>query len=52
MLCQRITRSRSPQVPQGLEARLLDLERDMHEMSRRGGIFEKIEQIFREDWPE
>jgi DNA sulfur modification protein DndC len=40
------------QVPPGLVAKLLDLERDMHGMSRRAGIYEKIDQIFREDWPE
>lgn len=39
-------------VPPGLVAKLLDLERDMHGMSRRAGIYEKIDAIFREDWPE
>jgi DNA sulfur modification protein DndC len=38
-------------VPSGLIAKLLDLERDMHGMGRRAGIFEKIKSIVHEDWP-
>jgi DNA sulfur modification protein DndC len=39
-------------VPAGLIAKLLDHERDMQGMSRRAGIYDKIEAVFREDWPE
>jgi DNA sulfur modification protein DndC len=44
--------AREHSAPAGLLAKLLDLERDMHGMSRRAGIYEKIDQIFREDWPD
>lgn len=38
------------EVPPRLVAKLLDLERDMQGMSRRAGIYNKIEHVFREDW--
>lgn len=38
-------------VPGRLVAELLDVEREMHGMSRRAGIFGKIESILNEDWP-
>ena len=38
------------EVPARLVAKLLDLERDMQGMSRRAGIYNKIDQVFREDW--
>lgn len=38
------------EVPARLVAKLLDLERDMQGMSRRAGIYSRIDQIFREDW--
>lgn len=38
-------------VPDRLTAKLIDLERQMHGMSRRAGIYNKIDAIFREDWP-
>jgi DNA sulfur modification protein DndC len=37
-------------VPDRLVAKLLDLERDMQGMTRRAGIYERIDRIFREDW--
>lgn len=37
-------------VPANLIAKLLDLERDMYGMGRRAGIYEKMDQILREDW--
>lgn len=40
------------EVPARLIAKLLDLERDMQGMGRRAGIYEKIDQVFREDWPD
>jgi DNA sulfur modification protein DndC len=43
--------ARKHEVPAGLIAKLLDLERDMQGMGRRAGIYQKIEAIFREDWP-
>jgi DNA sulfur modification protein DndC len=39
-------------VPAGLIGKLLDQERDMQGMGRRAGIFDKIDEVFREDWPE
>ena len=33
-----------------LVGRLLDVEREKHGMSRRAGIFDRIESILREDW--
>jgi DNA sulfur modification protein DndC len=41
---------RQHEVPSRLVAKLLDLERDMQGMSRRAGIYNKIDQVFREDW--
>lgn len=38
------------EVPAGLVAKLLDIERDLHGMSRRASIFNRIDQAFREDW--
>lgn len=38
------------EVPSRLVAKLIDIERDMQGMSRRAGIYGKIDQIFREDW--
>lgn len=38
-------------VPDRIVAKLIDLEREMHGMSRRAGIYHKIDSIFREDWP-
>jgi DNA sulfur modification protein DndC len=38
-------------VPAALIAKLLDHERDMQGMSRRAGIYDKIDAVFREDWP-
>ena len=40
------------EVPARLVGKLLDLERDMQGMSRRAGIFNKIDKVFREDWEE
>lgn len=37
-------------VPHRLIGKLIDLERDMQGMSRRAGIFKKIDKVFREDW--
>ncbi len=44
--------AREHDVPPALIAKLLDLERDKQGMSRRAGIYEKIDQVFREDWPD
>ena len=33
-----------------LVAKLLDIERQFHGMSRRASIYERINAIFREDW--
>lgn len=44
--------SRKHSLPPGLVSKLLDLERDMHGMSRRAGIYDRIDHIFREDWPD
>jgi DNA sulfur modification protein DndC len=38
-------------VPGDLVAKLLDLERELHGMSRRAGIYSRVDSIFREDWP-
>lgn len=38
------------EVPARLVAKLLDLERDMQGMSRRAGIYSKIDRVFCEDW--
>lgn len=37
-------------VPGQLVAKLLDLERELHGMSRRAGIYGRMDAIFREDW--
>lgn len=37
-------------VPAKLVGKLLDVEREMHGMSRRAGIYGKIDSVFREDW--
>ena len=37
-------------VPGQLLAKLLDIEREMHGMSRRAGIYQKIDAALREDW--
>jgi DNA sulfur modification protein DndC len=37
-------------VPTRLVAKLLDLERDMQGMTRRAGIYNRIDQVFCEDW--
>ena len=37
-------------VPERLVAKLIDLERDMQGMSRRAGVYKKIERLFKEDW--
>lgn len=37
-------------VPADLVAKLLDIERDLHGMSRRASIFNRIDGAFREDW--
>jgi DNA sulfur modification protein DndC len=39
-------------VPAPLIAKLLDLERDMQGMGRRAGIYDRIDGVFREDWPD
>ena len=39
-------------VPAQLVGKLIDLERDMQGMSKRAGIFNKIDKIFGEDWAE
>jgi len=38
------------QIPTGLVAKLLDLERQMSGMSRRAGVYRKIDSVFEEDW--
>ena len=38
------------EIPGELVAKLLGVERELHGMSRRAGIFGKIDAIFREDW--
>lgn len=45
-----MTVSKKHGVPDRLVAKLLDLERDMQGMSRRAGIYDKIDRVFREDW--
>lgn len=37
-------------IPGAMVAKLLDVERELHGMSRRAGIYGKIESIFCEDW--
>jgi len=37
-------------VPAELVAKLLDMERLFHGMSRRSGIYSRIDEVFREDW--
>ena len=37
-------------IPVELVAKLLDIERQFHGMSRRASIYERINAIFREDW--
>ena len=39
-------------VPAKLVGKLVDLERDMQGMTKRAGIFNKIDKIFGEDWLE
>lgn len=39
------------EVPLQLLTKLIDLEREMQGMGRRAGIFDRIDQIFREDYP-
>ncbi len=39
-------------VPVRLIGKLIDLERDMQGMTKRAGIFNKIDRIFGEDWAE
>ena len=39
-------------VPARLVGKLVDLERDMQGMTKRAGIFNKIDKIFGEDWME
>ena len=39
-------------VPSRLVGKLVDLERDMQGMTKRAGIFNKIDKIFSEDWME
>ncbi len=39
-------------VPSRLVGKLVDLERDMQGMTKRAGIFNKIDKIFDEDWIE
>jgi DNA sulfur modification protein DndC len=43
---------RKHNVPTGVIAKLLDLERDKQGMGRRAGIYEGIDGVFREDWPD
>ncbi|MCA9111015.1 MAG: hypothetical protein KDA52_13775, partial [Planctomycetaceae bacterium] len=47
-LLQKIAHKHGVQAE--LVGRLLELERDMHGMSRRAGIYGKIDAIVREDW--
>ena len=42
----------SEELPWRLVAKLIDLERDMQGMTKRAGIFKKIDRIFSEDWLE
>jgi DNA sulfur modification protein DndC len=42
----------SEELPWRLLAKLIDLERDMQGMTKRAGIFKKIDRIFSEDWLE
>ena len=42
--------ARKHEVPGQLVAKLLDIEREMHGMSRRAGIYQKIDSVLREDW--
>ena len=37
-------------IPVKLVAKLLDIERQFHGMSRRASIYERINAIFHEDW--
>ncbi|MDB4368530.1 DNA phosphorothioation system sulfurtransferase DndC [bacterium] len=39
-------------LPSRLVGKLIDLERDMQGMTKRAGIFNKIDKIFNEDWIE
>ena len=37
-------------VPERLVAKLMDLERDLQGMSRRAGVYKRIDRVFKEDW--
>lgn len=38
------------QVPAGLLARLIEIERELHGLSRRSSVFQRIESALQEDW--
>lgn len=38
------------QVPRGLLARLIEIERELHGLSRRSSVFQRIESALQEDW--
>lgn len=38
------------QVPSAMVAKLLDVERELHGMSRRSGVHQKLSAVFDEDW--
>lgn len=40
----------SNQVPSGMVAKLLDIERELHGMSRRSAVHQRISAVFDEDW--
>jgi DNA sulfur modification protein DndC len=39
-------------TPADLVAKLIDVERQTHGMSRRAGIYDRIDALFRQDWPD
>jgi DNA sulfur modification protein DndC len=38
------------EVPQGMLAKLIEVERELHGMTRRSTVFQKIDSVFLEDW--
>ena len=40
----------SNQVPSAMVAKLLDIERELHGMSRRSAIHQRLSAVFDEDW--
>lgn len=38
------------EIPQGMLAKLIEVERELHGMTRRSTVFQKIDSVFVEDW--